>query len=157
MKQLVMTVVFALVFGLAALAQNPSSTDPQSGASPSASPSAQDQNPSASPSAAPSASQTAEPSSAKEKKLKGCLQSENGKFILQEKNGKTVELTGQDLSAHVGQMVKVEGSASAGAESLPAGTGQPSAAAGSSSSATEQFSVTKIDKVSDTCDMNKSK
>jgi hypothetical protein len=153
MKQLVMTVVFALVFGLAALAQNPSSTDPQSGASPSA----QDQNPSASPSAAPSASQTAEPSSAKEKKLKGCLQSENGKFILQEKNGKTVELTGQDLSAHVGQMVKVEGSASAGAESLPAGTGQPSAAAGSSSSATEQFSVTKIDKVSDTCDMNKSK
>jgi hypothetical protein len=146
MKQLVMTVAFTLIFGLAALAQNPSPSDPQSSTSPSA-------QPSQSTSETSSQSQTAEPSSSqKETKLKGCLQSENGKYILQEKNGKTVELTGQDLSAHVGQTVKVEGTRSAASESLPAGTGQPSAG-----SSNEQFTVTKIDKVSDTCEMGKSK
>ena len=154
MKQLVMTVVFTLVFGLAALAQTATPADPQSGSSPSAEP---QQSPSASPSAAPSQDQTAQPSAAKEKKMKGCLQSENGKFILQEKSGKTVELTGQDLSAHVGQTVKVEGTAGASSESLPAGTGQPSASGSSAAGAAggEQFNVTKIDKVSDTCEMKK--
>jgi hypothetical protein len=140
MKQLVMTVIFALVFGLAALAQTATPADPQSN------PSAQ---PAQSSTATSSQSQTAAPSSAKETHLKGCLQSENGKFMLQEKSGRTVELTGQDLSAHVGQTVKVEGTASASSESLPAGTGTPSA------SSSEQISVTKIDKVSDTCEMKK--
>ena len=97
MKQLVMTVIFALVFGLAALAQTATPADPQSN------PSAQ---PAQSSTATSSQSQTAAPSSAKETHLKGCLQSENGKFMLRDKSGRTVELTGQDLSAHQRQFGK---------------------------------------------------
>ena len=176
MKQLAMTVVLTLVFGLAALAQTATPSDPQSGSpasTPSASPSAQpEQSPSASPSAQqPSAAPSAEPSAAPsqsasqsadassaskgEKKLKGCIQSEGGKFILQEKNGKTVELTGSDVSAHVGHTVTVHGTPGAAAgssASLPAGTGTPSASSGG-----EQFNVTKIDMVSESCSMDKSK
>src|SRR6476660_7966324 len=37
-----------------------------------------------------------------EKKLKGCVQSQGGQFILETKKNKTVSLTGQDVSAHVG-------------------------------------------------------
>jgi hypothetical protein len=45
-----------------------------------------------------------------DKTLKGCIQSQNGGYALEEKHGKTVMLTGsQDLSAHVGHMVKVHG------------------------------------------------
>lgn len=172
MKQLAMTVVLTLVFGLAALAQTATPSDPQSGSpasTPSAAPSAQpEQSPAASPSAQqPSAAPSAEPSAAPsqsadassaskgEKKLKGCIQSEGGKFILQEKNGKTVELTGSDVSAHVGHTVTVHGTPGAAAgssASLPAGTGTPSASSGG-----EQFNVTKIDMVSESCSMDKSK
>lgn len=44
-----------------------------------------------------------------DKTLKGCVQSQNGNYMLEEKHGKMVMLTGSDLSAHVGHMVKVHG------------------------------------------------
>src|SRR5438445_7847682 len=37
-----------------------------------------------------------------EKKLKGCVQSQGGQYVLETKKGKQVALTGQDVSAHVG-------------------------------------------------------
>ena len=36
-----------------------------------------------------------------EKKLKGCIQSQGGSYVLQEKSGKIVALAGADLSALV--------------------------------------------------------
>ena len=45
-----------------------------------------------------------------EKTLKGCIQSQNGGYMLEKKGGKMAMLTSsQDLSAHVGHMVKVPG------------------------------------------------
>ena len=41
-----------------------------------------------------------------EKKLKGCVQSENGQYVLETKKG-NILLTGQDVSAHVGHEVSV--------------------------------------------------
>ncbi len=44
------------------------------------------------------------------KSLKGCVQQSEGVYLIQEDNGKTAMLTGQDMSAYVGQEVKVHGS-----------------------------------------------
>jgi hypothetical protein len=44
-----------------------------------------------------------------EKKIKGCVQSQGGQYMLETKKGKTVSLTGQDVSAHVGHEVEVKG------------------------------------------------
>ena len=44
-----------------------------------------------------------------EHKLKGCVQSQGGQYMLETKKGKTVALAGQDVSAHVGHEVKVKG------------------------------------------------
>src|SRR5205814_6570760 len=79
-----------------------------------------------------------------EKKLKGCLKSEGGQSVLEEKSGKTVNLTGSDVSAHNGHEVAVHGTWEGGA----------SAAASSSSGAAtaksgKTFNVTSVDMISD--------
>jgi Protein of unknown function (DUF5818) len=76
-----------------------------------------------------------------EKKLKGCIQSEGGQTVLKEKSGKTVALTGQDLSAHVGHEVAVKGNW--------AGAGDATAA----SSGGGQFTVSSVDMISENCKM----
>ena len=81
-----------------------------------------------------------------EKKLKGCVQSQGGQYVLETKHGKTVALTGQDVSAHVGHEVKVKGTWESGA----------SAAASTGASAEKTFNVTNVDMVSDTCKGSKS-
>ena len=103
MRNIVIATVFALVFGLAAVAQTtPGSqqTMPQG------------TNPSTQPSTTPSTSgdmgntgnqNTAASETKGEKKLKGCIQSEGGKYVLQDKHGKDVALAGSaDLASHVG-------------------------------------------------------
>lgn len=75
-----------------------------------------------------------------EKKVKGCIKSENGKYVLEEKNGKKIELTGQDVSAHVGHEVAVHGSAAAGA-----------------TKGTEEFNVTSVDMIADNCSLGTGK
>jgi len=77
-----------------------------------------------------------------EKKLKGCIQSEGGQTVLKEKSGKTVALTGQDLSAHVGHEVAVKGSWASG--------GDMAASGGSSN----QFTVSSVDMISENCKMS---
>ncbi len=73
-----------------------------------------------------------------EKTMKGCIQSQNGQYMLEEKGGKMMNLTSsQDLSAHVGHMVKVHGSM----------------AGATSGSDTKTFTVSSVDMVSDTCSM----
>src|SRR5437764_12723785 len=53
-----------------------------------------------------------------EKSLSGCIRSQNGSFVLEEKNGKFAKLNStEDLSAHVGHAVKVRGNWQAGSAS----------------------------------------
>ena len=83
-----------------------------------------------------------------EKTLKGCVRSEGGQYMLEEKSGKTVNLTGSDVSAHVGHEVKVEGMWEKGAS-------ESAAASSGSAMGGHTFSVTNVSMVSDTCTMGK--
>jgi hypothetical protein len=106
------------------------------------------------------------------KTLRGCVESQGGGYVLQQKNGQTVPLSSsQDFSAHVGHEVKVHGTwangsstASSSASTSPnaqqsatngsaalgsnPGAGNPTA---SSSSSGKTFIVDKMDMVSDQC------
>jgi Protein of unknown function (DUF5818) len=84
----------------------------------------------------------AQSQNAGEKKLKGCVQSQGGQYVLETKKGKTVALAGQDVSAHVGHEVAVKGTWESGTSSA-ASTG-----AGGSE---KTFNVTKVDMISETC------
>lgn len=77
-----------------------------------------------------------------EKKLKGCVQSEGGQYVLQTKKG-PVNLTGQDVSAHAGHEVAVKGTWESGAGS--------NSSAASSGSSGKTFTVSSVDMISDTC------
>jgi len=80
-----------------------------------------------------------------EKKLKGCVQSEGGQYVLQTKKG-NVNLTGQDVSAHAGHEVAVKGMWESGAGS---------SSAASSSGSGKTFNVASVDMISDTCKESK--
>ena len=172
MKKLSLTIVTALVFFVAtAMAQTTPATDPQGTSTPpsTASPSNQTSTPetqapgaqqpsmSTSPSSTPSTS-TTEPKG--EKKLKGCIESENGKYVLEAKHGKEITLTGQDVSAHVGHQVVVHGSFQ-GSMAASASGETPGTAASTSSTSTsstdmkakagQEFSVSSVDMVASTC------
>jgi Protein of unknown function (DUF5818) len=77
-----------------------------------------------------------------ERKLKGCVQSQGGQYILETKKGKTVALAGQDVSAHVGHEVSVKGTWENG---MSATSSSNDAASG------KTFNVTEVKMVSDTC------
>jgi len=84
-----------------------------------------------------------------EKKLKGCVQSQGGQYVLETKKGKTVALTGQDVSAHVGHEVSVKGTWESGAS---AGAGvSSSSSSGSAAGSEKTFNVASVDMISDTC------
>lgn len=71
------------------------------------------------------------------KSLKGCVQQSEGAYLIQEDNGKTAMLTGQDMSTYVGQEVKVHGSFHKGGTAPAtkgAGFGGATGSAGNSSS-----------------------
>ena len=120
MKKLSLSIVTALVFFVAtAMAQTTPATDPQGTTPTTASPSNQTSTPEAQAPAAQPGTSTSSSTSMKaepkgEKKLKGCIESENGKFVLENKHGKEITLTGQDLSAHVGHQVVVHGAFQSG-------------------------------------------
>jgi hypothetical protein len=77
-----------------------------------------------------------------EKKLKGCVQSEGGQYVLQTKKG-NIALTGQDVSAHAGHEVAVKGT-------WESGSGSNSSAASTGSSG-KTFNVASVDMISDSC------
>ena len=153
MKHIVIAIVFALVFGLAAVAQttpgNPQAM-PQ-GTNPSA-------QPQTSPTPAPDMSSSGNQSKASEakgeKKLKGCIQSEGGKYILQDKHGKDVALSGsQDFASHVGHTVTVHGTFANGSDASASATSN----SGMPASGGQQFVVSKLDLVSESCIAEKGK
>lgn len=80
-----------------------------------------------------------------EKKLKGCVQSQGGQYVLETKKGKEVALTGQDVSAHVGHEVAVKGTWEKG------GNGSMSQSSTGASSNEKTFNVANVDMISDTC------
>lgn len=98
-----------------------------------------------------------------EKTLKGCIQSENGKYMLEEKNGKMAMLkSSEDLSAHVGHEVKVHGmwqngmsadASAGGGMSNSSGNMSGSMSSDKADHAGKIFMVGKLDMVSDTCKM----
>ncbi len=176
MRQLLFTLAVVFAFGLACFAQattpgNQSSgaqgTNPTTGTSSAGSPSATTGSQSGSmgsqSSTAGSMGQTSssEASTKGEKKLKGCIESQGGQYVLQEKHGKEVKLTGSaDLASHVGHEVTVHGTYQSGAgssasnsssEKMPSSSGSTTANPTSSTSSEQEFMVTKIDHESDTC------
>jgi hypothetical protein len=161
MKQIALTVVFTLVFGLAALAQTQSS-DQQGSSSPSSSQSSTSPLTSQSPDMSSQSGKQGSSTEAKgEKKLKGCIESQGGQYVLREKNGKEVALTGSaDFAPHVGHTVTLHGTPEKGG-SMGSSSGNTSSQTSSSgmgssaSSSGEQFMVSKIDHVSDTCKFEK--
>jgi hypothetical protein len=155
MKHIVVATVFAMVLGLAALAQTtPGTAQSPQGKDPSTMP--QGSPSQASPSQAPGMSNpnAAGGESKGEKKLKGCIQSQGGKYVLQDRHGKEVALSGsQDFASHVGHTVTVHGTYAGGSDA------SAGAAAASSNSAMsgDQFLVSKLDMVSESCSMDKGK
>ena len=145
MKRMSLSLVTALVFFVAAaVAQSTPQTDTQ-GSQGGSYPSAAGQGTS-NPNAGMQGSSKSE--SKGEKKLKGCIESQGGSYMLQEKSGKNVALTGADLSAHVGHEVAVHGSWESGAGSSAAATG---GGMGSNDKAGKQFNVTSVDMISESC------
>ena len=77
-----------------------------------------------------------------EQKLKGCVQSDGGQYVLQTKKG-NINLTGQDVSAHAGHEVAVKGTWESG--------GGSNSSAASSGSSGKTFNVASVDMISDSC------
>src|SRR5581483_1882941 len=86
-----------------------------------------------------------------EKKMKRCIRSEGGNYMLEEKGGKTVPLAGADVSAHAGQEVMVHGTWENGGGAMSESSG----GSGMSKSSGKTFNVTSVDMVSDSCSMGK--
>jgi hypothetical protein len=142
MKRMSLSLITALVFFVAAaVAQSTPQSDPQGtqGSYPSAG------------QGASGSSTGMQGTSKSEKKLKGCIQSQGGSYVLQEKSGKNVALTGADVSAHVGHEVAVHGSFEGGSSNA-ASTG---GGMGSSDKAGKQFNVTSVDMISESCGSSK--
>jgi len=79
-----------------------------------------------------------------ERKLKGCVESQGGQYVLETKKGKDIALTGQDVSAHAGHEVAVKGTWEKG--------GSMSQTSGGTASSNEKtFNVSSVDMISDTC------
>lgn len=87
-----------------------------------------------------------------ERKLKGCIQSQGGQYVLETKKGKAVALTGKDVSAHVGHEVAVKGNWEAGGSA-----GMSPSSSGGTAGAEKTFNVTDIEHISDTCGGKSSK
>jgi hypothetical protein len=83
-----------------------------------------------------------------EHKLKGCVQSQGGQYVLETKKGKTVPLAGQDVSAHVGHEVAVKGTWENGMSATSSGN---TGSAGSAGSSSKTFNVTDVKMISKSC------
>jgi hypothetical protein len=145
MKKLMLCCTSIMLFSLVSFAQT--STTPDSNSTPSsqgtqsASPSMQQPD-----TQAGSTGMNGNATDTSEKKIKGCVAQQNGQYVLQTKHGKSVPLSGQDVSAHVGHTVALHGMWA----SSSAGTQTSTSPAGSAGS----FEVTKVDMISDSCTMS---
>lgn len=81
-----------------------------------------------------------------EKKLKGCVESQGGQYVLETKKG-PVSLTGQDVSAHVGHEITVKGMWENGGSNSSA----TATSSGTESMSKGTFNVTNVKMDSETC------
>lgn len=81
-----------------------------------------------------------------EHKIKGCVESQGSQFALKTRKGKEIALSGQDVSAHVGHEVELQGTweAAAGGSMSPSASGTTS---------DRTFNVTDVKMISETCTM----
>jgi len=159
MKHLCLALGTALLFAVASMAQTSPSTGSSQGtqgsspamSSPS-SPSGQAGTGNDSSMGQGSSTMGSEKGSMKgEKKLKGCIKSEGGNYMLEEKGGKSVPLSGADVSAHSGHEVTVHGSWENGGAMSESSSGSTM----SKWSSGKSFNVTSVDMVSESCSMGK--
>jgi hypothetical protein len=80
-----------------------------------------------------------------EKKIKGCVQSQGGQYVLENKHGKAIALAGQDVSAHVGHEVAVKGTWQ------NAGSAGMSQSSSGNAGAERTFNVTDVQMISESC------
>src|SRR5258708_10308319 len=158
MNRLSLTICFVFTFFVSAAVAQMTPTGAQA-ASPSAGqPSQQQPSPSASQPDAPALAGQAEQSNSSQKaekgeKLKGCVQSQGGQFVLETKKGKAIALSGQDVSAHVGHEVAVKGTWESGG----AGASATSASSGSAAGSERTFNVASVEMISESCGGKSSK
>ena len=150
MKNIIAAIICASVSGAVALAQTMPTVREQSGSMPTA------QSQSSSSQSSNIANLGNQNSAAVgEKRLKGCLISQGGKYVLQDKRGKEVALAGSaELGSHIGHMVTVRGTFANGDENRR--TSAPYSAA-TYSAAGGTFMVSKLDPISDSCGTDKNK
>lgn len=144
MKNLIGAIICASLVSAAALAQTMPTVREQNGGIPSQSQSQ---------ASLAQASETSNPGAQTsanfgEKKLKGCLLSEGGKYVLQERRGRAIALAGsQELGSHVGHTVTARGTFLTGEANNR-----------SSMTASHQiFAVSKLEMVSDSCGFDKTR
>jgi hypothetical protein len=94
-----------------------------------------------------------------ERKLTGCIRSDNGQYVVESKLHKKVWLSGpEDFAPHTGHTVILYGTYLNG--SAPANSGRADQKKSSEHSPNRQennFQVTKVEMVSDTCAVNKAR
>ncbi|MGH9529210.1 MAG: DUF5818 domain-containing protein [Terriglobales bacterium] len=143
--------VFFVAAAVAQTATNPQGTQGTQSASPSMT---QETNPGSTPGAMPGDNTSNSTGNMKsEKKIKGCIESEGGQYVLRTRRGKDIQLTGEDVSAHSGHEVTVHGMWASGM------SGMSNTSAGTSGSAAsgKSFNVTSLDMISETCNLGKGK
>jgi len=150
MKNIITVIICASVFGVAAFAQTMPTVHEQSGSMPTV------QSQSSSPQYSNISNSGNQNSAAiGEKRLKGCLISEGGKYVLQDRKGKEVALAGSaELGSHIGHMVTVRGTFANGDSNRRTST---TYSAATYSSAGGTFMVSKLDPISDNCGTDKTK
>ena len=160
MRKLALSTIVAFAFymgaavaqsnmGGSAGAQGTQSASPNSGAQ--AGQPAPNENPGMTPSASTdqNSSSNMGESNKGEKKIKGCVQSQNGQYVLETKKG-SVLLAGQDVSAHVGHEVTVKGTWENNS-SANAGSSTASSSGSSEAWSKGTFNVTDVKMDSKTC------
>lgn len=79
-----------------------------------------------------------------EHRLKGCVEAQSSQFALKTRGGKDIALAGQDVSAHVGHEVELQGTWESST-----GTGMSESSSGPASQ--KSFNVASVKMISDTC------
>jgi len=151
MKSVLVAMAFSAVLSLTALAQTTPPMSQPSGTNPSTvhQQPPPDMNPSGGGQAADTKAEAKD-----NKKIKGCLQNAGGKYMIQDKHGKQIALGGsQDFSSHVGHTVVAHGTFANGSDSSSGGTAMSTSGAPSA----DQFMVTKLDMISESCTGEKGK
>lgn len=149
MNRFVLSIVTAVVFsaGMAfAQASPPPSAEPQSSPGETQRPNQGGMNqPGEYPQTTPTQREgTSGQAEKTEHKIKGCVESQGSQYALKTRKGKEIALGGQDVSAHVGHEVELQGTweASAAGGMSPSSSGEASA---------RTFNVTDVKMISDTC------